>query len=146
MKGWLDYAALMARAKTGANAAAAIWSVIAAITMLATAICLSVAAYVFIADRYDSLTAALVLAGFYSALALVAVLCAVLIRRRTITRAHRELAVRSAPWPGPRLLAIGIKIGTSLGWKKSVPIALIGIFAAGIAREWSGHQAPAGRH
>jgi hypothetical protein len=143
MTSWLNYAALMARAKTGANTAAAIWSVIAAIAILAGAVCLSVAAYVFIADRYDSLTAALALAGFYSVLALVAVLCAVMIRRRTMNRAHRELAARPTPWLDPRLLAIGIKIGTSLGWKKSVPIALVGVFAAGIAREWSGHQAPA---
>jgi hypothetical protein len=146
MKSWLNYATLMARAKTGANAAAAIWSVVAAITALAAAICLSVAAYVFITDRYDSLTAALALAGFYSALAFLAVLCAVLIRRRTITRAHRELGARPAPWMDPRLLAIGMNIGSSLGWKKSLPIALVGVFAAGIAREWVHHQAPTDKH
>jgi hypothetical protein len=146
MKSWLNYAALMARAKTGANAAAAIWGVIAAITGLAAATCLSVAAYIFIADRYDSLSAALALAGFYSALALVAVLCAVLIRRRTITRADRELAARPAPWMDPRLLAIGMNIGSSLGWKKSLPIALVGVFAAGIAREWVRHPAPTDKH
>ena len=146
MKSWLNYAALMAREKTGANAAAAIWSVVAAITVLGAAICLSVAAYVFIADRYDSLTAALALAGFYGALALVAVLCAVLLRRRAITRAHRELAERPAPWMDPRLLATGMKIGTSLGWKKSLPIALVGVIAAGVAREWSAHRAPADKH
>jgi hypothetical protein len=44
----------------------------------------------------------------------------------------------------PALLAVGLEIGKALGWKKTLPLAAIGIVAAGIAREWSSHQAGAG--
>ena len=68
-----------------------------------------VAAFILLAPRFDSLTAGLALAGRFLTIAMIAGLAAILIRRCTIARAQRELAVRRiAHWLDPRLLAVGL--------------------------------------
>lgn len=144
IEGWLRHAELSAKAK-GMIPSLALWGVLAAAASSAALIFFTIAAYVWLSQRYDSLTAALTLAGIYLVLALIAVTVLVIVRRREIERAKRELAARArAPsfWQDPRVLAAGVEIGRMIGWKKTVPLAALGLFAAGIAREWSnGHDA-----
>ena len=144
IEGWLRHAELSAKAK-GMIPSLALWGILGAIGSSVALIFFTIAAYIWLSQRYDSLTAALTLASIYLVLALIAVAVLVIVRRREIERAKRELAARArAPafWQDPRVLAAGVEIGRMIGWKKTVPLAALGLFAVGIAREWTnGHDA-----
>jgi hypothetical protein len=63
--------------------------------------------------------------------------------RNTIARAERELAARNnSPWFDPKMMGIGLQIGHAIGWRKLVPLAAVGVIAAGLAREWFAHDRP----
>jgi len=145
LEGWLRHAELTAKAK-GLIPALALWGIAAAIASLAALIFLSIAGYLWLSQRYDSLIAALILTGVYLLLAIACVFVLMLIRQRTIRHARAELAARArhpALWQDPRVLAAGLEFGRMVGWKKTVPLAAIGLFVAGIAREWSNNRHPA---
>lgn len=145
IKGWLRYAELSFKAKTGFGAAPVYGAVAAAVALLAALVFLTITAFIWLSERYGDLTAAAVLTGACLALAIASAVAAVLLRRQAARRAHRMLAAQP---PGPRLdptlIPIALEIGRMLGWKKFLPIAVIGFFAAGIAREWSNPPPDAG--
>lgn len=142
--GWLRHFELTAKAKTGISPAGALWGIMAALASLATLLSLSIVAFIWLAQRYDALTAAEVLAAAYFVIAVGATLVAVIVRRKTIARAKLALQARQAtPWIDPRLLVVGLEIGKMLGWKKTLPIAAISVIVAGIAHEWSSEHAAA---
>src|SRR6185369_11893570 len=95
------------------------------------------AAFILLAQRVGSLTASLALAGLFLAIAVIAVLTMLLIRRRAIARAQRELAARrSTDWLDPRLLAVGLAVG----WRRLITVAAVGVLAVGVAKEWAEHS------
>ena len=99
------------------------------------------AAFILLAQRFEPLIAGLVLAGLFLAIAVIAGLTALLIRRRTFARARRELeAHRSAHWPDPRLLAVGLQVGQAVGWRRLMTVAAVGALAAFLAKEWAAHS------
>ena len=80
---------------------------------------LCVAAFVWLAGRYDAVTAGLILAGVFLLIAIIAAFAGWIARLRNIERARRELAARShAGWLDPKFLAVGIEIGRTLGWRR----------------------------
>jgi hypothetical protein len=138
IKGWLRYAELNLKAKTGFSAAPVYWAAAAALALLAALAFLSLTAFIWLTELYGALVAAAIMSGAFLALAIVAALVAVLIRRRTARRAQRMLAAQPpGPRLDPRIIPIALEISRILGWKKIVPIAIVGILAAGIAREWT---------
>src|SRR6185312_13108234 len=142
IEGWLRQAELSVKAR-GLIPALALWGIAAAIASLAALIFLSIAAYVWLSRLYDDLTAALTLTGVYVFLAAVCMIVLMLVRRQTIRCARRELAERArhpALWQDPRVLAAGVELGRMIGWKKTLPLAAVGFFIAGIAREWSNNH------
>ena len=91
--------------------------------------------------RMLTLIAGLVLAGLFLAIAVIARLTALLIWRRTIARARRELeAHRRAHWLDPRLRAVGLQVGQAVGWRRLLTVAAVGVLAAGLAKEWAAHS------
>ncbi len=145
IKGWLRYAELNFKAKTGFGAAPLYWAAAAAVALLAALVFLSLTAFIWLTERHGTLIAAAIITGAYLAIAAVSALASVLIRHRNAIRAQRMLAAQP---PGPRLdpsiIPIALEIGRILGWKKFLPIAVIGLFAAGIAREWTKSPPDAG--
>ena len=144
LEGWLRHAELTAKSK-GLIPALALWGIAAALAALGALIFLSVAGYVWFARQYDDLIAAFILTGIYVFLAIVFLVVLALVRRHTMQQARIELADRAkhpALWQDPRVLAAGVQLGRMIGWKKTLPLAAIGLLAAGIAREWSNHDAP----
>jgi hypothetical protein len=127
---------LTARAKTGANGSMLAWGGVAAIASGAALIFLSIAAFAWVAEYYGVVAAGLTLGAFYlTAAAIAAIVCAT-VRRRAVERARAELAAeRSASWLDPRLLAVGLQLGQAIGWKRIIPLAAIGLLAAGMVRE-----------
>jgi hypothetical protein len=71
------------------------------------------------------------------------VFACVLVRRRNIQRAQRELEVRKAADASlldPKLLAVGYQIGEAIGWRRLASLVAAGLLAAGVAREWTGRR------
>ena len=142
MSGWLRYLAVKAQVSTGVSSDVVIWAMIAVIASVAAMAFLLVAAFVWLADRYDSLTAGLALGGAFVLIALIAIVACLITRRRNMERARLELAARSgnANWLDPRLVPVGFRIGQAIGWRKLASLAAVGLLAAGLAREWLGHS------
>ena len=71
MSGWLRHFALNAQVRTGLGSQVVVWAVIAAVALTVALVFLLIAAFVWLADRYDSLTAGLVLGGVFALIALI---------------------------------------------------------------------------
>jgi predicted outer membrane lipoprotein len=101
-----------------------------------------VAAFIWLSDLYDGVIAGLVLAAVFAVIAAVAAVVCVMVRRHTIESARLELAERStaAPLLDPKLLGMGYQIGQTIGWRKLISLAAVGLLAAGLAREWVGRD------
>ena len=141
MSGWLRHFALNAQVRTGFGSQVVVWAVIAAVASTVALVFLLTAAFVWLADRYDSLTAGLVLGGVFVLIALIAVIACIVTRRRNMERARLELAARSsanANLLDPKLLGVGFQIGQAIGWRKLAALAAVGLVAAGLAKEWLG--------
>jgi type VI protein secretion system component VasK len=137
MSGWLHYFTLKAQARTGFSSQVAVWGVIAAVAAIIALVFFLVAAFIGLADRYDPLTAGLVLGGVFVVVALVALIACLVIRRNNMERARRELATRSsANFLDPKLMAMGFQIGQAIGWRRLASLAAVGLLAAGLAKEW----------
>jgi uncharacterized membrane protein len=142
MSGWLRYLTLKAQVSAGLNAQIVIWAIIAVIAAVVTLTFLLVAAFVWLSDLYDGVIAGLVLAAVFAVIAAVAAVVCVMVRRHTIESARLELAERStaAPLLDPKLLGMGYQIGQTIGWRKLISLAAVGLLAAGLAREWVGRD------
>jgi hypothetical protein len=139
MGDWLRHIALNAKARTGFGPQLIAWFLIAVVSLALALGFLCAAAYVWLASRYDAVTAGLLLAGVFLLIAIIAAIGGWIARLRTIERARRELAARShASWFDPKFLAIGIEIGRTIGWRRIMTLAAAGLFAAGVAKEWFG--------
>jgi hypothetical protein len=141
MSGWLRYFVLRAQASTGFSSPILVWAVIAAVAAVVAAVFLLVAAFVWLSDLYDGLVAGLLLGGLFALIALIALVTAVLIRRRNMERARLELASRSATsFLDPKLMAVGMQIGQTIGWRRIAALVAVAVLAAGLAQEWSGRN------
>ncbi len=143
MSGWVRYFALTAKAKTGLGPDVFAWGIVALLCAAAAVIFLVFAAFIVLAESYSPLTAALILAGVFLLGAILAGILCLMAQRRAATSAKLALAARAnALWLDPRFLTVGLDIVRTIGVKKLVPLAAIGILAGGIAREWMASDKP----
>src|SRR5260221_8933521 len=120
MRGWLRYFALNAQVRTGVSGWVLVLAIIAAAAAAAAVVFLLVAAFVWLADVYDSLTAGVVLGCAFALIALIALVACLMTRRRNMERARLELAARSnTSWLDPNLVAVGAQIGQAIGWRRA---------------------------
>jgi type VI protein secretion system component VasK len=140
MGGWLRYFTLKAQASTGLSSAIAISAMVALAAAVVAAVFFIVALYVWLADVYDSLIAALIVAGVFVLIAVIAVVVCLTVRRRNMERARLELAARSssAPWLDPKLVAMGYQIGQAIGWRRLASLAAVAVLVGVVSKEWIG--------
>jgi hypothetical protein len=139
MGDWLRHIALNAKARTGFGPALIVWFLIALVALALALGFFCAAAFVWLASRYDAVTAGLMLGGVFLLVAIVAAIAGWLAQRRNMERARLALAARShGGWLDPKFLAVGIEIGRTLGWRRLMTLAAAGILAAGAAKEWFG--------
>jgi len=144
MRGWLRYFALNAQVRTGVSGPVLVLAIIAAAAAGAAVVFLLVAAFVWLADVYDSLTAGVVLGCAFALIALIALLACLMTRRRNMQRARLELAARSSTsWLDPKLMAVGVQIGQAIGWRRLASLAALAVLAGSVAKEWSARAQPA---
>jgi hypothetical protein len=141
MGGWLRQIALNAQLRAGLGVGTVIWAALAAIASALALLFLLIGAFIWLSDRYDTVTAAVVLGVLFLATALIAMLACVLTRRRNIERARRELELRrssTANLLDPKLMAMGYQVGQAIGWRRLATLAAVAVLAAGLTREWLG--------
>jgi hypothetical protein len=137
--GWVRYLQLTARARTGLSSGVVIFGVVAALALVVAVVFALFALFIWLAERYSPLTAALVLAGFFLLLAILAGIGSLLAQRRTVAEARLALQARSnSPWLDPKLLPIGLQVARSIGLRRIVPLVAVGVLAAALAKEWFG--------
>ena len=75
-------------------------------------------------------------------ISLIALVGCLLTRRNNVQQARLALAARGGgpPWLDPKLLAIGVQFGQSIGWRKLVSLGVVAVLAAVLAREWLGGE------
>src|SRR2546428_8317764 len=118
MRGWLRYFALNAQLRTGLSAAVLISAIIAAVAAVGAATFLLVALFVWLADLYDGVIAGVVIGCAFALIALIALLAALMTRRRNMERARVELAARRSNLFDPKLAAVAMQIGQAIGWRR----------------------------
>jgi hypothetical protein len=128
---------LRVEARTGLSTAVVVLAVISAVAVVAAFVFFIFAAFIWLAEVYSPLTAALIVAASFALIAILCALAAVLSQRRNSERARRALALRSQePWFDPAMLGIAMQIGRSVGLRRIAPLAAAGFLAAALAREW----------
>src|SRR5215468_4777697 len=144
MGGWRKYLELRARAKTGLSSGLFVWALLAVVFGIVTAGFVLVIAFIWLSQRYDPLTAATALAGLFLLATIIAAICCLWSRRRTIEQAELALtARRPAIWLDPKVLGGAIRASRAVGWPKLVPLLAVGMLAAGVGMEWFGRERPA---
>ena len=141
MGGWRRYLELKVQAKTGVSSGILIWAVLAVVCAIVAFTFILVTTFVWLSTRYDPLIAALALACAFLLSAIAALVCCLVLRRRTIERAELALAARrNAALLDPRLLAGAIQVSRAFGWRKVIPVIAVGVLAAGIGMQWIGRD------
>src|SRR5262245_28840914 len=137
MRGWLRYFVLNAQVRTGLSAGVLTWAIVAAAAAVGAVVFLLVALFVWLAQLYGALIAAVALGCAFVLIALIALAVCLMTRRRNMERARLELAARSSNWFDPRLLTVGVQIAQQIGWRRLVSLVGVALLAGGLAREWS---------
>ena len=110
MGGWRKYLELQAQVKTGLSSGLFIWALLGAVFGIVTAGFVLLIAFILLAERYDPLTAATALTGFFLLATMITLICCLWSRRRTIERAGLALAARrNAIWLDRKSLAVQFK-------------------------------------
>src|SRR5437762_301863 len=92
-----------------ATAGVAAWMAAAAIAIVFATVMFAAALFIYLEDRYDALTASLILAGCFAVLSAIFIVAARYIRRRhdlerEAAAARRAAAVQSIAWMEPAIL------------------------------------------
>jgi fatty acid desaturase len=128
---------LRAEAKTGLSGAVVVFAAIAVIAVVAAFVFFVFAVFIWLAERYSPLTAALIVAGAFVFVAIGCAIGAIMTQRHNSERAKRALALRSqSPWFDPATLGIALQVGRSIGLRRIAPLAAAGVLAAALAKEW----------
>jgi hypothetical protein len=139
LQNWKHDVGLFIQAKTGATPALLVWTAVVALASLTAFVFLCVALYDWVALQLNGVFAGLIVAGFFIAIAAIGALAAVVSRRRARSRAILERAARSqAPSRlfDPKIVAIALQAGRTLGWQRVLPIALLALVTAQWARAY----------
>ena len=139
LKGWMHEITLSIQARTGVTTNLFVGLGIALIAAITAFIFLCVAGYDWLTLQFGSVFAALIMAGAFLLIALVAIVIAMAARSRAKQRAILERAAHRSggSWLlDPKILATAVSVGRSLGWQRLLPVALLGFMAAQWAREY----------
>ncbi len=141
MGGWRRYLELRLKAQIGLSSGVVIWALIALVCGTVTFTFLVVSAFIWLADRYDALIAALVMAGLFLLTAIIAMLVSLRTHRRIIERAELALAAqKSAIALDPTLLGVMMQVSRGIGWRKVAALIPVVIIAAGVGMQFLGRQ------
>jgi hypothetical protein len=134
---------LTIRSKTGISSGVVVCAIVAVIAVVVAFGFALFSLFIWLAEHYGLLTAALVLAAFFLLLAILAGIGALIMHKRTIAQAQLALQARAnSPWLDPRLLPIGLTAFRAIGLRRIAPMLAVGFLAAALAKEWFGSSTP----
>jgi hypothetical protein len=143
MSGVVRYLVLTAKAKTGVSSGILILLVVGGAMGLATIVLLIVTIFVLLSERFGPLWTSAGMTLTFLLLCIICIVAALKARRNAMERAQQALAARSTQAMfDSSVLALGLEVGRTIGWRRLVPIAAITVIAAGVAREWAKRSAP----
>jgi hypothetical protein len=125
-----------------AMAGMAVWIAAAAFAIGCALLMFCIALFIWLSDRYDALTASLILGGGFAALAFIFFLGALYIhsrreQERRIMAARR--AAQSTAWMEPAILAAGLDLARLIGGRRAASLA-----AGAVAALWLLNKTGAG--
>jgi hypothetical protein len=127
LPGWTEV-----KGRLDAGVKALIWGVIAASAAAAAVGLLCAALFIWIDGRFGPIWACVALAGVFLLVVCIAIAVIVSIRRRQA----RMLAVRrqsaATLLRDPEVLTLALQVGRTLGFKRALPLALLGAFLVGV--------------
>jgi hypothetical protein len=147
IKGIVNDVMLAVRENLGSSVHVVIWSVVVLTTGAGAAIWLSIAAFMWLTHRYDTVMVAAALGGVFLLISIAALFICIIMQRRSVAnveaREKANAAAQQTPsWLlDPRMAAIGLEFGRMIGFKRLIPIAAVGILLALGSRDWSPNEA-----
>jgi hypothetical protein len=143
MGNWRRYLELQVQAKSGLSSALVVGGLLGMVSGAITFVFLLIAAFVWLAQRYDPLIAGLGLGALFLLITIAMLAYPLWLRRRTIQHAELALAARrTAPWLDPKLVGGALQLSRAIGLRKMLPLLAIGVLAAGAATQWIGRDRP----
>jgi hypothetical protein len=124
---------LWVQAKTGLTVALFAWLAIAAVAAVMMFAFLCVTGCAWLSIKLGPVLGPLATAGIFLLIAVVAAAALVVSRRRTKQRAILEQKVRAQQalaLVSPTVLGVAMQAARTLGWRRLVPVALLGVLAA----------------
>jgi hypothetical protein len=129
---------LKIQSKIGINATVVLGLIVALLGSVVTFVFALVSAFLWLADRYSPLTAALIIFGLFLVVAVGGGVLALMAHRNAAASAEKALARQSAlSFVQPSNLKTAFQVANGIGWRRLVPIVGVGFLAAGLARELS---------
>jgi endo-1,4-beta-D-glucanase Y len=143
MFGLKRYIALTISSKTGISGGVIAGAGVALLCGLIAMISLLFASFIWLADRYTPLTAALIFADIFVVLTIGAVVYTVITRRSLLIKSDHALAQQSViSLVQPSHLQTAAKIANTIAWKRLAAVGGAALLVAGVAHEW-GYSRPA---
>jgi hypothetical protein len=127
------------QAKTGLSAGVLIGYAVQAALVLATAVLFLVAAFFVLSDwlGFGPTSTALGMFLVFAALSIASMVWTSHAKTRSRETAERALGRSSLLALSPPVISAGLRLGSSIGWRRVVPVALVSVLATGVAAEWS---------
>jgi hypothetical protein len=140
IEGLVRDAVRAAKAEIGASPEGIAWLALVPITLFFGLAFLSWAACVQLAELYGAAIAGLIVGCAYLVIAGAVIARFMVIRRRIAAEARAQLAAAKASasgpasWPiDPAMITVGLQIGRAIGWRRVLPLAVVGLLAFGLA-------------
>jgi hypothetical protein len=134
LKSWMRDLTLSIQARSGVTPALFVWLAVIALALLTAFAFLCVAGYVWATTQLGAVFAGLAMAGVFLLIALIGAIVFAVSRRRARQRAVMERAARaqaSSSWLlDPKVLGVAMQAGSTIGWERVIPAALLAFLAA----------------
>ena len=136
---------LWIQSRTGLSSGFLISLAVAGGAVLMTFVFLCVTGYACLSSQLGPVFGGLAMAGVFLLIAVIGAAASALARDRTRQRAIVERAARAQgtmPLIDPKVLSVAIQAGRALGWRRLIPLALLGFLAAQWVQEARGADTP----
>jgi hypothetical protein len=110
----------------------AVMGAVAAAAAVAAFFFVCVAIFVWTADRYDTVTACVVLAVLFVIIAAAALVVIAIARRRAADELRRRASRKPQWWLDPTVMAVGLEVAKALGPRRIASLAVLGALVAGV--------------
>ena len=124
---------LWVQAKTGLTVTLFAWLAIAAAALIMLFVFLCVTGCAWLSIKLGPVLGPLAMAGIFLLIAIAAAVASILSRRRAKQRAILEQTMRAqqaVALVNPAVLKVAMQAARTLGWRRLLPVALLGILAA----------------